>query len=60
MTIREFQEIIKKTYYERDKEKGITSVFIWTIEEIGELARAINRTNLSDIELELSDVMLGF
>ncbi|MEO0224974.1 MAG: MazG nucleotide pyrophosphohydrolase domain-containing protein [candidate division WOR-3 bacterium] len=57
MTIREFQEIIKKTYYDRDKEKGIKSVFIWTVEEIGELAKAINRKSLEDIELELSDVI---
>jgi len=57
MTIKEFQEIIKKTYYHRDKEKGLKSVFIWTIEEIGELAKAINRKSLDDIELELSDVI---
>jgi len=57
MRIREFQEIIKKTYYERDKEKGIKSVFIWTVEEFGELAKALNRKNKEDIELEISDVI---
>ncbi|MEO0145064.1 MAG: MazG nucleotide pyrophosphohydrolase domain-containing protein [candidate division WOR-3 bacterium] len=57
MRIRDFQEIIRKTYYQRDKERGIKSVFIWTVEELGELAKAINRKGKKDIELEISDVI---
>ncbi|MEO0202102.1 MAG: MazG nucleotide pyrophosphohydrolase domain-containing protein [candidate division WOR-3 bacterium] len=57
MRIRDFQEIIRKTYYERDKQKGIKSVFIWTIEEVGELAKSLNRKTKEDIKLEVSDVI---
>ncbi len=57
MSIREFQNIIYKTYYKRDKKRGIERTFIWTVEEFGELAKAINRKNGHEIELELSDVI---
>ena len=41
MTIREFQEIIRKTYYDRDAARGLAATFMWLVEEVGELARAL-------------------
>ncbi len=57
MNIREFQDIIYRTYYKRDKERGFERTFIWAVEEFGELAKAINRKSKNEIELELSDVI---
>lgn len=57
MRISDFQEIIKKTYYERDLSRGIYRTFIWSVEEFGELAKAINRKSKEEVELEISDVI---
>ena len=39
--IREFQEQIEKIYGERDRARGAQGCFLWLVEEVGELARAI-------------------
>lgn len=57
MTIREFQKIIRDTYYEKDKRRGLEKTFMWLVEEVGELSKAINRGDIKDVELELSDVI---
>ncbi|MCS7245086.1 MAG: nucleotide pyrophosphohydrolase [candidate division WOR-3 bacterium] len=57
MRIRHFQEIIRRTYYERDLSRGIYRTFIWSVEEFGELAKAINRKSKKEVEIELSDVI---
>jgi NTP pyrophosphatase (non-canonical NTP hydrolase) len=57
MRIRKFQDIIKSTYYERDKTRGIEKTFMWAIEEIGELSRAIKKNNKEEIKMEFSDVI---
>jgi len=56
MTIREFQELIRKTYYKRDYARGLDRTFMWFIEEVGELARAIKSGDRSNIEEEIADV----
>jgi len=56
LTIREFQELIRKYYYERDSKRGLERTFIWFIEEVGELARAINKGGRENIEEEIADV----
>ncbi len=61
LTFECFQKHIRTNYYERDAERGIPSTFLWLIEEIGELATAINtRTPYRDPENlreEFSDVI---
>ncbi len=57
MTFREFQEIIKSTYYEKDSRRGLERTFLWLVEEFGEFARAVNRESREKIELELSDLI---
>ncbi|RLE75833.1 MAG: nucleotide pyrophosphohydrolase [Thermoprotei archaeon] len=56
MTLREFQEIIRKAYFERDSARGLDRTFIWFIEEVGELARAIKSGDMDNIEEEIADV----
>jgi NTP pyrophosphatase (non-canonical NTP hydrolase) len=43
MTIREFQKLIEELYYARDAGRGRDRTFLWFIEEIGELSRALAR-----------------
>jgi len=47
-------------YYERDKKRGISKTFMWLVEEVGELSRALNRTkineNLDEIGYEFADI----
>ena len=54
MEIREFQKLIRDTYYEKDVDRGLRATFTWFIEEVGELARAM-RTN-EGLEEEFADV----
>ena len=57
MTFKEFQDIIRATYYDKDKRRGLEKTFLWLVEELGEFAKAVNRGTREDIELELSDLI---
>ena len=39
--IREFQNLIRDTFHELDVNRGVSGNFVWFVEEVGELARAI-------------------
>jgi len=56
MDIREAQEIIRRTYYERDKSRGLFSTFTWFVEEVGELAEALLKSNYKALNEEIADV----
>ena len=56
MDVRLLQECIKETYYEKDSRRGISGTFVWFIEEVGELARAIGKDHLKEKEEEFADV----
>ncbi|MEO0102270.1 MAG: MazG nucleotide pyrophosphohydrolase domain-containing protein [candidate division WOR-3 bacterium] len=49
MSIKEFQNLIKRIYYEKDKKRGVDGSFRWLVEEVGELARCL-RTRKKDKE----------
>lgn len=62
MTIEEFQQFIRKRYYQTDSARGAPSTFLWFTEEIGELAEAIAKRergdgNQKDLEGEFADVL---
>lgn len=59
MKISEFQELMRTLYYHQDSERGIEKTFLWLVEEMGELARAVKREdrNLNEISEEMADVM---
>ncbi len=57
MTIREFQDLIERTYYERDARRGVGLTFAWFVEEVGELARGIVRPERGAVEEEFADVL---
>ncbi len=59
MNISDFQDLIKKLYYQKDLNRGVKSTFIWLIEEIGELATLLNSQNIDKEEAseELADII---
>ncbi len=55
MDLKDYQERIAETYLDRDRRRGLDRTFIWFVEEVGELARALrDRKNLSE---EFADVL---
>lgn len=41
ITVREFQELIRSRYFATDSARGTPGTFMWLIEEVGELATAL-------------------
>jgi NTP pyrophosphatase (non-canonical NTP hydrolase) len=52
-----FQKLMEQIYFQRDKRRGIDSTFLWLIEEVGELSRAIKNKNEQNIREEFGDVL---
>ena len=60
MRISEFQKLIEDIYLSRDKARGRDATFVWFVEEIGELARALARPRDPDgmnLREEFADVL---
>jgi NTP pyrophosphatase (non-canonical NTP hydrolase) len=57
MTLEQFQSIIDDTYGERDAERGLERTFMWLVEEVGELARALRSESHQRKVEEFSDVL---
>ncbi len=56
MTVREFQRLIERIYYDRDSGRGLEATFMWFVEEVGELSRALRRGRREELEGEFADV----
>lgn len=56
LTFSEFQGFIRDHYHERDSQRGTAGNFMWLIEEIGELASAL-QSGEGDLEEEFADVL---
>ena len=56
MTIKEFQKLIERLYYSKDKKRGIHRTFGWFCEEVGELSRALRQGKRKNLEEEFADV----
>ncbi|MEE9394726.1 MAG: MazG nucleotide pyrophosphohydrolase domain-containing protein [Planctomycetota bacterium] len=57
MQIREFQDLIERTYFEKDSSRGLDGTFMWFVEEVGELARALKGDDRDNLIEEFSDVL---
>ena len=53
----EFQKRIEAIYLERDRKRGIPGTFVWFVEEVGELARAVARQDDKARREELADCL---
>ena len=56
-TLRAFQRRIEVLYGDRDQERGIDGTFVWFIEEVGELARALKGGDAENLREEFADVL---
>lgn len=57
MRIEDAQKLMRNLYYDRDKIRGVDKTFMWYIEELGELAKAIRNNDKASIKEELADTM---
>ena len=56
MQVSEFQDVIRRTYLERDRARGVDGTFRWLVEEVGELARSIRSGDRDNRVHEAGDV----
>jgi len=52
-----FQDVIARTYADRDRERGIAAAVAWLAEEVGELAQAVRKGSLDQQRHEVADVL---
>ena len=58
MQISEFQRLIEAIYFARDSARGRDRTFLWFVEEVGELARAMTRPRDGrNLREEFADVL---
>jgi len=47
-TFAELQDVIERTYGDRDRERGVSATVAWLAEELGELAQAVRKGSHDD------------
>ena len=57
MDLAELQDVIERTYGERDTERGVSATVAWLAEEIGELAQAVRKGSRDQQLHEFGDVI---
>ena len=57
MKISEFQEMMKRLYFERDKARGIDGTYNWLLEEVAELGQELEGSDRLATEREFADVI---
>ena len=57
MDLASLQDVIARTFGERDHARGVPSTVAWLTEEIGELAQAVRKGNHQDRLHEFGDVL---
>ncbi len=57
LTVAGFQQHIREKYGRRDMERGTPATFMWFVEEVGELATALQDSDQKNREEEFADVL---
>ena len=57
ISIADFQQLIKKMYYEKDVARGVSGTFMWLMEEVGELSSALRSDDRQNLSEEFADVL---
>jgi NTP pyrophosphatase (non-canonical NTP hydrolase) len=52
-----FQDLMVRTYGDRDRARGVPATVAWLTEELGELARAVRKGTREEQAHELADVL---
>jgi NTP pyrophosphatase (non-canonical NTP hydrolase) len=57
MDLADLQDVIERTYGERDRVRGVPATVAWLAEEIGELAQAVRKGSRDQQVHEFGDVI---
>ena len=57
VSLRDFQQLIRAMYLEKDVARGIDGTFMWLIEEVGELSSALREGTPEELAAEFADVL---
>jgi NTP pyrophosphatase (non-canonical NTP hydrolase) len=57
MDLAAFQQLMARTYGERDRRRGVPATVAWLTEELGELAQAVRKGTRDEQVHELGDVL---
>lgn len=57
MDLRQLQDVIERTYGDRDRARGTSATVAWLAEEIGELAQAVRKGTREQQLHEFGDVV---
>lgn len=66
LSLRDFQTLIRDRYHATDSARGVPGTFMWLIEEVGELATALqdcapernpSEADLANLQEEFADVL---
>ena len=57
VSLREFQQLIRGMYHEKDVARGVDGTFMWLMEEVGELAAALREGTHEEQAMEFADVL---
>ena len=57
MDLAQLQDVIERTYGERDSERGVSATVAWLAEEVGELAQAVRKGTTEQQVHEFGDVI---
>ena len=57
LTIRDLQKLISDRYEKTDRARGTPKTFLWFMEEVGELATALNGSDRDNLREEFADVL---
>jgi NTP pyrophosphatase (non-canonical NTP hydrolase) len=57
ISLTDFQQLIRKMYFEKDLERGVDGTFMWLMEEVGELAAALRHGTADEKSGEFADVL---
>ena len=57
MDLRELQDVIERTFGDRDRARGVPASVAWLAEEVGELAQAVRKGTRDQQVHEFADVV---
>lgn len=57
VSLGDFQQLIRRMYFDKDASRGIDGTFMWLMEEVGELAAALRSGSHEDKMEEFADVL---
>jgi len=56
LTVSGFQQLIRDIYFRKDRRRGVDGTYRWLVEETGELARAVRKSDNANMHEEFADV----